>query len=306
MIQPVNSYLNSPQSRTIFRLNNPNFMNVILWTLRRSEGDVVNLYNYLSALMQISTGGSFLNFGYWDNTTTNPLDAQSNLCNIISRIGELSNTNQILDVGSGFSEPALFWKQQYPDIRIICLNINFNQLRTAGKRLDEMHLGINTINLLNSTATKIPLADESCDRVIALESAQHFRPIQEFISESKRILRKDGFVILAIPVLLKPTKMDIFKMGILKFTWSSEHYDLETIRNTIKNSGLKIIETQIIGSNVYLPLADYYVKNREFLRKKIIQRYPSYVEKILFKSMLKMKKAASNNTIEYVLVKCSK
>jgi SAM-dependent methyltransferase len=169
-----------------------------------------------------------------------------------------------------------------------------------------MHLGINTINLLNSTATKIPLADESCDIVIALESAQHFRPIQEFMSESKRILRKDGFVILAIPVLLKPTKMDIFKMGILKFTWSSEHYDLETIRNTIQNTGLKIIETQLIGSNVYLPLADYYIKNREFLRKEIVKRYPSYVEKILFKSMLKMKEAASNKTIEYVLVKCSK
>lgn len=281
-------------------------MNVILWTLRRSEGDVVNLYNYLSALMQISTGGNFLNFGYWDNTTKNPLDAQSNLCNIVSKMAEFSNTKQVLDVGSGFSEPALFWKQRYPDIKIICLNINSNQLRTANKRLDEMHSDINTINLLNSTATKIPLTDESCDIVIALESAQHFRPIQEFMSESKRILRKDGFVILAIPVLLKPTKMDIFKMGILKFTWSSEHYDLDTIRNTIQNTGLKIIETQIIGSNVYLPLADYYIKNREFLRKEIIKRYPSYVEKILFRSMLKMKEAASNKTIEYVLVKCSK
>jgi len=280
-------------------------MEVILWTLRRSEEDVVNLYNYLSALMQISTGGNFLNFGYWDNTAKNPLDAQSNLCNIVSKMAELSNTEQVLDVGSGFSEPALFWKQQYPDMKIICLNINFNQLRTASKLL-QMHSGINTINLLNSTATKIPLADKSCDRVIALESAQHFRPIREFILESKRILRKDGFVILAIPVLLKPTKIDIFKMGILKFTWSSEHYDLETIRNTVQNTGLKIIETQIIGSNVYLPLADYYIKNREFLRKEIIRKYPSYVEKILFKSMLKMKEAASNKTIEYVLVKCSK
>ncbi|HXU95964.1 MAG TPA: class I SAM-dependent methyltransferase, partial [Candidatus Nitrosotalea sp.] len=115
-------------------MNNPNFMNVILWTLRRNEGDVVNLYNYLSALMQISTGGNFLNFGYWDNTTKNPLDAQSNLCNVVSKMSELSNTKQILDVGSGFSEPAIFWKQQYPNIKIICLNINSNQLRTASKR----------------------------------------------------------------------------------------------------------------------------------------------------------------------------
>ena len=281
-------------------------MNVILWTLRRSEEDVVNLYNYLSGLMQISTGGNFLNFGYWNDSTKNPLDAQSNLCNIVAKMAELSNTKQVLDVGSGFSEPAIHWKQSFPDIKITCLNINSNQLRTANKRLDETNHGTDTINLLNSTATKIPLADESCDRVIALESAQHFRPIQEFISESKRIVKKDGFVILAIPVLLKPTKMDIFKMGILKFTWSSEHYDLDTIKNTIENTGLKIMEMQLIGSNVYLPLADYYIKNRELLRKEIIRRYPSYVEKILFKSMLKMKQAARNKTIEYALVKCTK
>ena len=281
-------------------------MDVILWTLRRSEEDVVNLYNYLSGLMQISTGGNFLNFGYWDDSTKNPLDAQSNLCNIVAKMAELSNTKQVLDVGSGFSEPAIHWKQSFPDIKITCLNINSNQLRTANKRLDETNQGTNTINLLNSTATKIPLADESCDRVIALESAQHFRPIQEFISESKRIVKKDGFVILAIPVLLKPTKMDIFKMGILKFTWSSEHYDLDTIKNTIEDTGLKIMEINLIGSNVYLPLADYYIKNRELLRKEIIRRYPSYVEKILFKSMLKMKQATRNKTIEYALVKCTK
>jgi cyclopropane fatty-acyl-phospholipid synthase-like methyltransferase len=296
----------APNLDIFFRLNNPNFMDVILWTIRRNEGDVVNLYNYLSGLMQISTGGNFLNFGYWEDATKNPLDAQSNLCSMVGRMAELSDTKQVLDVGSGFSEPALFWKQGYPEIKIICLNINSNQLRTTNKRLDETHDDTNIINLLNSTATMIPLADESCDRVIALESAQHFRPIQEFISESKRILKKDGIVILAIPVLLKPTKMDIFKMGILKFTWSSEHYDLDTIKNTIENTGFKITETQLIGSNVYLPLADYYIKNRDSLRKEIIQRYPSYVEKILFKSMLKMREAARNKTIEYALVKCVK
>lgn len=278
-----------------------------MWTLRRSEGDVVNLYNYLSGLMQISTGGNFLNFGYWDDTTKNPVDAQSYLCNIVGDMAQLSDAKQILDVGSGFSEPALLWKKSYPDIDITCLNINSNQLRSASKLLDGTQQKVNhKINLLNSTATKIPLADESCDRIIALESAQHFRPIHEFISESKRVLKKDGLVILAIPVLLKPTKIDIFKIGILKFTWSSEHYDLETIKKAIGDTGLNIIETQLIGSKVYSPLAEYYIQNHEFLRSEILKRYPSYVEKILFKSMLKMKEAARDQTIEYALVKCTK
>ena len=231
-------------------MNNPNPLDVILLTLRRSEADVVNLYNYLSGLMQISTGGNFLNFGYWDETTKNPVDAQSNLCNMVGRMAQLTDAKKILDVGSGFSEPALLWKKNYPDIDITCLNINSNQLKSANKISDESG---SKINLLNSTATKIPLANESFDRIIALESAQHFRPIHEFISEAKRVLKKDGLVILAIPVLLKPTKMDILKIGILKFTWSSEHYDLETIKKTINDAGLNIMETQLIGSKVYSP-----------------------------------------------------
>jgi len=274
-----------------------------LWTLRRNEDDVVNLYNYLSGLMQIATGGNFLNFGCWDESTKNPVDAQSNLCNTVGKMAQLNDAKKILDVGSGFSEPALLWKKNYPDLDITCLNINSNQLKSANKILKKTE---NKINLLNSTATKIPLANESCDRVIALESAQHFKPIHEFISEAKRVLKKNGFVILAIPVLLKPTKMDILKIGILKFTWSSEHYDFETIKKTINDSGLNIIETQLIGSKVYSPLADYYIKNHEFLRSEILKRYPSYVEKILFKSMLKMKEAAIDQTIEYALVKCIK
>lgn len=274
-----------------------------MWTLRRNEVDVVRLYNYLSGMMQASTGGNFLNFGYWDESTKNPVDAQSNLCNIVGNMAQLDNAKKILDVGSGFSEPAIFWKKKYPDLDITCLNINSNQLKFANKISEKTGY---KINLLNSTATKIPLSDESCDRIIALESAQHFKPIKEFISEANRVLKKDGFVILAIPVLLKPTKIDILKIGILKFTWSSEHYDYDTIKKTITNSRLKIIETQLIGPKVYSPLADYYIKNHEFLRTKILDLYPSYVEKILFKSMLKMKKAAKDQTIEYALVKCSK
>lgn len=286
-------------------MNNPPILDVIMWTLRRNESDVVNLYNYLSGLMQISTGGNFLNFGFWSNHTKDPLAAQSNLCNIVGNMAQLSNTQQILDVGSGFSEPSLLWNQKYPGIKIICLNINFSQLLTACDRLNVIPVD-HKINLLNSTATKIPLADDSCDRIISLESAQHFRPIYDFISESKRILKKDGFAILAIPVLAKSSKMDIFKIGILKFTWSSEHYDLDMIKDTIKRNDLKIIETQLIGSSVYAPLADYYIQNREFLKKEILKKYPAYVEKILFKSILKMKRSAKNNDIEYALIKYSK
>lgn len=265
---------------------------------------MVNLYNYLSGLMQISTSGNFLNFGHWDNSTKNPLDSQKNLCNIVGKMAELDDAGYILDVGSGFSEPSFLWKKNYPNINITCINTNSNQLRSANSQANTEKL--HGIDLLNSTAIRIPIADKSCDRIIALESAQHFRPIRDFISETQRILKKDGLAVLAIPILSRRSRMSILKIGILRFTWSSEHYDIETLKKIIKDVGLNLLEAKMIGSSVYLPLADYYIKNRQFLRKEILKRYPAYVEKILFKSMLKMKQAAMDQTIEYVLIKYTK
>ncbi len=282
-------------------MNNPNPIKVILWTLRRKENDVVNLYDYLAGVMQASTGGNFLNFGYWEENTSSPLEAQENLCRMAGKMAELDKTEFVLDVGSGFSEPSFLWKKDYPGIEITCININKNQLVEANKNQKSYK-----INLVNSTATKIPIASSTHDRIIALESAQHFKPLDDFISESNRILKKEGIMVIAIPILTRPSKVGIMQTGILQFTWSSEHYSLDIIKETIQEHDLEIMEIKMIGSKVYVPLADYYIKNRINLREKILDRYPSYVESILFKSMMKMKQAANDKIIEYALIKCKK
>lgn len=291
---------------------NINPVDMLLWTFRRNENDVINLYDALSALMQISTGSNMLNFGYWSETTSDPHQAQITLCKTIAEMAELKSANDILDVGSGFSEPAIIWKSEFPHVKIACLNVNPQQLSFASKILkgsgsasNQCDGGSDHISLVNSTATKLPFADKSMDRIIALESAQHFKPFSEFISESKRVLREKGILVLAIPTLAKSAKsLEVFKLGILSFTWSSEHYDLENIKKTITDNGFDVISIDFIGSKVYEPLTDYYIRKREVLRSKILQQYSPYVEKILFKSLLKMKEVSENKTIDYILLKC--
>ena len=63
----------------------------------------------------------------------------------------------------------------------------------------------------------------SVERIIALESAQHFKPFNDFISESHRVLKKGGILTFAIPVVKKNSI--IKNLGILALTWSSEHYE---------------------------------------------------------------------------------
>jgi len=95
-------------------------------------------------------------------------------------------------------------------------------------------------------------------------------------------------------------------LGILSMTWPSEHYDMDYVESSLTRRGFDIIEIKKIGSMVYKPLANYYIDNRDSIRNKILTKYPSYVEKILFKSLLKMKHVSETNVIDYLLIKCKK
>jgi len=272
-----------------------NPLDVLLWTFRRNEKDIVNLYTTLSPVMQLATGGSMLNFGYWSSQCIDPISAQNNLCTVFGELAELSSGTHAVDVGSGLSAPSLLWRDSFPNLRLDCININFKQLSFSGSQKN--------LEFINSTSTNLPYADDSVDRVLALESAQHFKPLSDFINEAKRILMKNGLFVLAIPVTLGESSFK--KLGLLKFTWSSEHYDLDFLKNLLTLNGFNISSEELIGSNVYDPLADYYENNRSNLKKIISKNYPSYVEKILFKSIKKMKKASEEKIIDYVLLKCT-
>ena len=272
-----------------------NPIDLLLWTFRRNETDVVKLYDALSPIMEVSTGGDMLNFGFWNDSISHPVDAQKQLCLLMGDMAELDSAQIVTDVGSGILGPAKIWSSKYPSLGICSVNVNFAQL--ASVESDQ-------ITKLNSTARMLPFADSSVDRVIALESAQHFKPIGDFFSESDRVLKDDGIMALAIPTAVEDANLK--NLGILKFTWSSEHYSEKQIYNELSKNNFEIIDSKNIGENVYPPLADYYLDNRNELREKILTRYSKYVEKILFESMKKMKTSFEKGLIDYQILKCKK
>ena len=275
---------------------------MFLWTFRRNENDVVNLYNTLSPVMQLATGGNMLNFGYWEDNDISPITAQNRLCDITGSMAELNSAKSLLDIGSGLSSPAMKWSSLYPNIEISCINTNYDQLQVAKNLLKEKSLHYKIYGI-NSTSTMLPFVKNSVERIIALESAQHFKPFEHFIFESNRIIKKNGILTFAIPVTTKNANLK--KLGILAFTWSSEHYSKDFILN-VASKKFHIVKKIQIGSHVFEPLADYYIKNRKKLRQIISMRYPTYVENILFKSILKMKSMSREKLIDYLLIKCVK
>jgi SAM-dependent methyltransferase len=296
-------------------------LDIVFWTFRRNVSDVVKLYDSLSPLMQLACEGDMLNFGYWDEATKNPAEAQNRLCSLVGIAAEIGSASRVLDAGSGLCAPAVQWKSEYENSQIHCLNINFKQLAYSndlqkkrkvtlasgsGYAAKDLTLAEPSIDLfLNATSTDLPFGDKSLDRVIALESAQHFRPLGRFLSESRRVLAPNGLLVLAIPVISRkfhPITLP-FRLGLLSFTWSSEHYLFDYVQSTILGSGFKITGIDRIGHKVYEPLANYYMSHRNEIRKKILTQYSSFLEAILYYSLLKMKALSETEVIDYVIIK---
>ena len=272
-----------------------NPLQLLLWTFRRNERDVIRLYDSLSDVMRLATAGSMLNFGYWDGDDS-PVRAQERLCEIFGQVARLEAGQKIVDVGSGYGSPAAVWQNAYDPLEIACVNINQGQLRESSH--DKFHLA-------NATATSLPFGEESADRVLAFESAQHFRPLEDFVSESHRILKDDGLLALAIPVMAGGHSVPLVRLGLLSVTWSSEHYTRRRVESALRKK-FQIEQCMEIGGRVYGPLADYYNANRDAIKKRLSEKYPDYVEKILFLSVNKMKAVSQDGIIDYLLVACSK
>ncbi len=281
-----------------------NPLKLFLWTFRRSPSDVIDLYNTLSPVMQLATGGSMLNFGYW-NGSDHPLSAQRKLCELVGDTGELCSAKKLVDLGSGLGAPAKYWTSKYSDLDVTCININRQQLADSLKSDAGDYTG--SLFCVNATSVTLPLPDKSADRVIALESAQHFRPLSEFIRECRRVLAPGGIFVIAIPVTARPLQgiRKLFRLGILSFTWSSEHYPAEHVSSALTSNGFKIEGVQRIGHQVYEPLTRYYVQNRRSIKPRILKHYPSCLESILHRSLLKMRQTSEAGLIDYLVIKAS-
>lgn len=310
---------------------------ILKWSVSRDPRSVAAMYDVLSPLMCGIAGSRMLNFGYWDDAHDTPALAQENMCRVVSEMAELGGPLAVVDVGCGFCAPAAYWKRANPELVVYCVNTSYAQLRGASGLYGAVGHGCNgrmrhpdtapdgegsaacdgshgdgaasveapvALNAINSSATALPLASGSVDRIIALESAQHFRPFDSFASECRRLLSEDGILAVAIPVVTR-SRMTSARLGILNFTWASEHYPLPHVRRTLHDCGFEICDERLVGDSVYGPLADYYRSNRHDIRKAVRNMgYPSYLEQVMAASMRKMGRASSAGIIQYALLKC--
>jgi erythromycin 3''-O-methyltransferase len=133
----------------------------------------------------------YRNVGYWKNGETTLDDASDSLARAAAEALELGPQDRLLDVGFGYGDQDMYWTEHFKPREIVGVNITQSQLDLASKRVAERGMS-DRIRYQVASATKLPFADNSFDKVVALECAFHFQTRLDFFREAFRVLRPGG------------------------------------------------------------------------------------------------------------------
>lgn len=236
--------------------------------------DVARVYDLLST--DVATENAlYLNLGYWSGEQTLDEACQA-LADLVAQRAALGPGDEVLDVGFGFADQDIHWTNAYRPAHIHGLNITASQVEVARQRVADLGLA-DRIDLREGSATEMPLAAESVDKVIALECAFHFRTRERFFEEAFRVLRPGGRLITADII---PMPLSEHWRTRLKQRWSwrlvaskfaiptANEYSREDYSETLSTKGFVDVNVESIRDRVYGPLHRY------------LQRYPETLDRL--------------------------
>ncbi len=237
----------------------------------------------LNSNFQIDNKPLWLNLGYWKNARTYK-DACQDMARLLAESGEFSNVDKLVDVGFGFGEQDILWAQEFNIKKIEGINITPLHVQVATQKVKNINLD-NVINYEIGNAIDLPFDNKSVDRVVALESAFHFKPRTEFFKESYRVLNENG--ILAIADMVSLDDETVNKASQVKgrkeiFIPDENAISKSIYENQLKEAGFDIVSSFSIASYVYTGARKYFysralgndvntvikINEKDFLSKK--------------------------------------
>lgn len=198
----------------------------------RNRADLV--YELASLDNYLTERTLYRNVGYWKNGETTLDDASDSLARLAAESLELGPNDRLLDVGFGYGDQDMYWTEHFKPREIVGINITQSQIDVASKRVADRGMS-DRIHYQRASATSMPFADNSFDKVVALECAFHFQTRLDFFREVHRVLRPGGRLVT---------------LDILPLPYS----DLSFVPRTLSDFGLylwKVCRENVYDRHVY-------------------------------------------------------
>lgn len=139
----------------------------------------------------------FMNYGYASTNTlpqhsaSDPYYFSRNLYDAV--VGDITLTDQhVLEVGCGHGGGAVHLFQKHRPKTYVGLDRTHSAIKK-----NQAWQANSSLNFVRGRADRLPYPDQSFGRVINIESSHNYPSMEEFLTETYRILENDGYFLFA-------------------------------------------------------------------------------------------------------------
>lgn len=137
------------------------------------------------------SGSTWRNLGFWTDSSDEYPSACQALAVRLAERAQLTPGCSVLDVGFGYGDQLLVWKQRFGVGRITGIETDSAGVTEARRKLE----GFADVSL-HFDSGNLNLPEEHYDRVLALDCAYHFAPRSAFFAYALRALHPGGVLAL--------------------------------------------------------------------------------------------------------------
>lgn len=146
---------------------------------------------------------------------------------LLKQLLEKIHPKKVLDIGCGTGETLTFIRFLYPKAELYGIDTSDVAIKFAKKRGHH--------NIVKASALKLPYPANTFDAVLFLDVLEHIKSDEAALTESKRVLKPGGLVIITAPALqFIWSKHDTMQDHVRRYTRSRIRYLSKSVGLNIK------------------------------------------------------------------------
>ena len=232
--------------------------------------DIKSHYNAVSEAWRFIFGDNF-HLGYFRTDDMDLSEATNALIDELAQLGIITKNSNLLDVGCGIGEPAIYLHEKY-HCTITGITISEKGVELATKKCVEKGYD-NKIQFQRADALDNGFPDNSFDVVWVMESSHTMRDKEKLFTENYRVLKDNSTMLLCDMILKREmNEVEIFNYReditvLEKVCGKAKTETLDYYQKKLQAAGFTTVHTLDISEKVFPTMVHWTKKYQAELRE---------------------------------------